>query len=82
MVEFEIGMPGPETEVGYPAAGSFVAFLIETYGLESFKEAFVLEARPVEQKERRSSWLSVYQKGLGILESEWLAWLAARLSDG
>ena len=82
MVEFEIGMPGPETEVGYPAAGSFVAFLIETYGLDSFKKAFLLEARPLEDKKKESTWMSVYQKGLGTLESEWLGWLAAGLDDG
>jgi hypothetical protein len=76
MLMFDIGHPGLETEIGYPAAGSFVGFLIETYGLKNFKEAFILEGRSSDQKEKEESWPKVFGKSIQDLEREWLNWLA------
>ena len=46
----------------YFEAGSFVRFLIETHGIEKFKQAYYL--RPIE---------NVYGKSLDALEQDWLA---------
>lgn len=77
-VHFNIGFPGLKTNVGYPASGSFVEFLIRTYGLISFKKVFILEARSDEEKKEEDSWKKVYDKALTELEKEWLYWLAKR----
>jgi len=79
MVSFQIGKGGPETMASYPASGSFVEFLIKTYGLKSFKQTYILENRPPEGKEKTSTWEKVYSKSLLELEKEWLAWLRKTL---
>jgi len=76
MVAFSIGLPGLKTEVGYPASGSFVEFLIEKFGWKSFKEAYILEGRSPREKEKENSWGKAYRKSLRDLEEEWLDWLA------
>jgi len=76
MVAFNIGIPGLKTNVGYPASGSYAGFLIETYGLKTFKKVFILEARPAEEKKKENSWERAYGKSLPELEREWLSWLA------
>lgn len=78
MVTFEIGMPGLQTDVAYPASGSFVGFLLESYGLKSFKDVFILEGRSDEEKKKDNSWEKAYGKSLLELEKEWLYWLANR----
>lgn len=75
MVAFNIGSGGLETLVAYPASGSFTGFLIETYGLKSFKEVFLLEARSYEERQDEKSWEKAYGKPLHDLEKEWLAYL-------
>lgn len=77
MLGFSIGMTGPKTEVGYPAAGSFVAFLVETYGLKGLKEAYRLEARSDEEKAKADAWQTAFGKSVQALETDWLRWLAA-----
>jgi hypothetical protein len=52
LIAFNIGEEGLKTLVGYPAAGSFTGFLIETYGLQRFTEAYALEGRTFEERER------------------------------
>lgn len=76
MLEFNIGSGGLQTQVGYPAAGSFVGFLIEAYGLIAFKKVYALESRPTEEKEKENSWGKAYGKSLQVLEKEWHQWLS------
>jgi hypothetical protein len=78
MVTFIIGASGQRTLVGYPASGSFAGYFIETYGLKSLKEAYLLEGRPIEEKERESTWKQVCGKSLLEVEREWLSWIAGR----
>jgi hypothetical protein len=78
MVHFNIGFPGLKTNVGYPASGSFAHFLIDGYGLTSFKKVFILEARTDKEKEQGNSWEKAYKKSLIELEKEWLYWLKKR----
>ena len=76
MVTFLIGAGGPRTLVGYPASGSFAGFFIDTYGVRSFKEAYLLEARHLEEKEKESTWKRVCGKSVQEVEREWLSWIA------
>jgi hypothetical protein len=80
MVKFQIGPAGLKTEVGYPASGSLVAFLIETYGLQAFKNVYPLEGRSPQEKEKADSWQKAFGKSLQELEKEWLNWLARKFS--
>ncbi len=50
--------------------------LIETYGLQLFKEAYPLERRRPEDREADDTWPRVYEKDLQELEVEWLNWLS------
>ncbi|MFQ5632171.1 MAG: hypothetical protein ACE5I1_25660 [bacterium] len=78
MVRFNIGIGGLQTQVGYPAAGSFVGFLLEAYGLSASKNAYSLENRTSEEKEKENSWKKAYGKSLQELEKQWHSWLAKR----
>jgi hypothetical protein len=57
----------------YPLAGSFVAFLIETHGLERFRTLYLLT--PLKPFERDAGsperWSEVYGAPLGEIEGEW-----------
>jgi hypothetical protein len=78
LITFEIGEEGLSTQVGYPAAGSFTGFLIETYGLQRFRDAYALEGRTPEEREADDSWNRAFGKGLHDLELEWLARLSEK----
>jgi hypothetical protein len=78
MITFEIGEPGLKTHVGYPAAGSFTGFLIDTYGLQRFWEVFSLEGRTPEEREADDSWSRAFGKRLQDLELEWLDGLSEK----
>jgi len=78
MVNFNIGPSGLKTLVGYPASGSFIAFLMDTYGLPAVKEVTGLEGRPPQEKETLDSWRKAFRKPLQDLEKEWLYWLRGR----
>jgi hypothetical protein len=78
LVNHEIGKTGKKTVVGYPAAGSFVEFLIESYGMKKFKTVYGLEGRPAAEKAEDESWDRIYGKSLKDLEKEWLDWLDSR----
>jgi hypothetical protein len=80
MVLFELGPAGLKTEIGYPAAGSFVGFVIEKYGLELLKKAYNLDARPLEQKEKEDTWKEAFKTSVKELEKEWLEWLVKKYS--
>jgi hypothetical protein len=76
MLSFDIGMPGLKTEVGYPASGSFVGFLIHAHGLNSLKEAYRLVARTEDGGKSDDIWRKAVGKTLADLEYEWLKSLA------
>jgi len=63
MLDFNIGNNPEETEIGYPASGSFVEFLIEKYGLKIILRLNKKALNPISKKE------------LINLEEEWLKWL-------
>ncbi|MBU1110819.1 hypothetical protein KKB83_04330 [Patescibacteria group bacterium] len=54
--------------ITYPECASFVGFLIDKYGLESFKQIWVKE-------DLENTIQKVYKKSLGGLEEEWLVFL-------
>jgi hypothetical protein len=66
LVEIEIGEDSKYTQMGYYASGSFVEFLIDTYGQKKFLELWNLVR----------GWSKVYNKSLNELEKEWHRWLA------
>ncbi len=78
LVNHKIGQTGMKTTVGYPASGSFVGFIIETYGLESFKKVHIFEGERKEAEDIDNSWKNAYSQPLSDLEKEWLLWLAKR----
>jgi tetratricopeptide (TPR) repeat protein len=62
------------SRVAYTTAGSFCAWLIETYGFERMGQVYG----------NAGDFEAVYDKSLGELEQEWLTFLAARpgVTDG
>lgn len=80
MLFFMIGAGGLKTIVGYPASGSFVDFLIQSYGLKALKEAYQLEGRPPEAREKEDTWQKVYKKSIQDLEKKWLGWLKIKFN--
>jgi hypothetical protein len=66
------------TEVAYPASGSFVGYLVSTYGLPAIRDAYRLEAREAAAKAGQDSWSTAFKKPLTQLEADWLRWLGAR----
>jgi hypothetical protein len=75
LVTLNIGSAA-ETPIAYPAAGSFVQYLRDTYSLGEVKAAYQLEGR--EKNEAGSdTWQTVFGKSLRELEKEWLLSLAA-----
>jgi hypothetical protein len=76
MVAFDIGSPGLNTDVGYPAAGSFVGFIIQSCGLKALKEVYILIARSSDGGKSDAPWQKALGKPLLALEKGWLGWLA------
>lgn len=74
MAKISIGAD-PRTAVAYPAAGSFVQFLVEKYSLKKLKEIYQGVAKAGDDAAMQASWVAVYGKSLGDLEGEWLAFL-------
>lgn len=66
MLDFKIGSNLKETEMGYPASGSFVEFLVEKYGLKIILRLNNEAKKPIPRKELIS------------LEGEWLKWLRVK----
>jgi hypothetical protein len=58
----------PRTEVGYPAAGSFVSYLVATYGLDRVKTLY----------RRPDAWTEAFGKALPDLDRDWREWLRRR----
>ncbi len=82
IVDHQIGMPGKKTDIGYPASGSFVGFLTDRYGQEKVREAYVLEGRTDDKRNRQTTWSLVFGKTLAELEHEWLEWLQMLTDEG
>ncbi len=80
MLTYRIGTGGVKTLVGYPASGSFIDFLIQSYGFNALKEAYRLEARSPEEREKDDTWRKVYQKSVRDLEKEWLEWMKTKFA--
>jgi hypothetical protein len=76
MVNFDIGRVGLETAVAYPASGSFVEFIVDSYGIKVLKELYILEGRSSDEKQNLNSWDKVLGKAISSLEKEWLVWLS------
>jgi PA domain len=74
MAKISIGSD-PRTEVAYPAAGSFVQFLVEKYSLKKLKAIYQGVAKADDDAATQASWLAVYGKSLRDLEGEWLTFL-------
>lgn len=58
--------------ITYPAAGSFVEFLLEAYGRESLRRLW----------RREGDWTGIYGKSLAALEAEWMAVVRAAPISG
>jgi hypothetical protein len=59
-------------------AGSFVRYIIETYGLIKLKLAYQLEARTDQEKSVNDTWRTAFGKPLAQLERDWVARVRAR----
>ena len=71
MVKISIGRDA-RTNIAYPAAGSFVQFLVEKYSLKKLKEIYQGVAKAgIDDTAMQASWVGVYGKSLTDLESEW-----------
>jgi hypothetical protein len=79
----EIGSVESRAEVAYPQAASLVKFLLERYGVESFRQVFRLaaEAEGTAGDRTRGALEQVLGVGLGELETEWKAEIAPACAD-
>ena len=76
LVDANIGAPGLKTDVGYPAAGSLVGFIVRTRGLKILKEMYVQVAKSEDGGKNDAPWLKSLGKTLRELERDWLGSLA------
>lgn len=69
----------PNTGIAYPAAGSFVDYLITTYGLSKVKSGY----QTVGQKKKKGEdpWNRTFQYPLESLEKNWLMWLVEKFNQ-
>lgn len=77
LVTLEMGT-SPLSDVAYPAAGSFVGYLIATYGLAATRTAWQLEGRPDSVRVRSNTWTRAFGRDLRTLDLEWRRWLEVR----
>ena len=75
LLEHEIGTPGKATDFGYPAAGSFVEFLLQQGGLPKFEELY-RKAQPGPDVDLGGLLLELYGATPSDLEAAWISWLA------
>jgi len=72
MAHISIGSD-PRTPVAYPAAGSFVQFLVDKYSLNKIIEIYQRVGSAGEDRNAvDAAWTAVYGKSLNDLEREWL----------
>ena len=67
-----------DLNVVYPEAGSFARFLIDAYGLATFKDLYGRVASNDVEATVAAKFASVYGKSVGELEAEWWALLDRR----
>ncbi|OQA70664.1 MAG: hypothetical protein BWY34_00509 [Parcubacteria group bacterium ADurb.Bin247] len=60
-----------DSVVIYPQVGSFIKYLIESYGKENFKKVYQSTSRKKETAENSLEINKVYQKNINQLEKEW-----------
>ncbi len=70
MLTMNIGSD-PQTEVAYPAAGSFVGYLVRRYSLAKVKDLYQGANKP-------NVWIDVFGAAVPELENQWLASLGTR----
>ncbi len=70
------------TPMAYPAAGAFVEYLLDTYGLGVLRSVYELEGRSLEEKRARDTWESVLGEPLERVDREWRRWLRAAETGG
>lgn len=77
LVSMNIGSD-PYTYMAYPAAGSFIDYLITTYGLGKVKAAY----KTVGQKGKagEDAWKNTFNHPLETLEKNWLTWLEEKFN--
>jgi len=74
MLDFNIGSGDKPTRIGYPASGSFIHFLLESYGLSKLRNMY--GGNPDEkQKNIHYDLENIFKKTPVQLEEEWLKWL-------
>jgi hypothetical protein len=64
-----------DSQVMYPVAGSFVRYLIDTYGLQRFKALLTGAMFTDAPSTTQSRFLAAYGKSLQATWDEWRAWL-------
>lgn len=74
LLDHEIGTPGKVTDFGYPAAGSFVEFLLQHGGLSKF-ELLYKRAQSSPNMNVRDLLLELYGATPSELEASWISWL-------
>lgn len=67
-----------DSDVTYPEAGSFVRYLIDTYGLETWKRLYGQGGPNAGAAEIRGHFEDVYGRTLASVESDWLAMIATQ----
>jgi hypothetical protein len=67
------------TRIAYPAAGSFMDFLIETYGLSKVKLGFQTVSR--KNTDGYDPWKRAFDDTLEVLEKRWLMWLIEKYDE-
>ncbi len=67
----EIGSAESKSEIAYPLAGSFVKFLIDTYGKDKFLQAYGHLKNSDKADENVKAIEQIYGKSLEQLEQEW-----------
>ena len=78
MLDFNIGSGDTPTRIGYPASGSFIDYLVDSYGLSRLRNMYV--SNPDNLKEDiHDSLENTIKKTTEKLEQEWLMWLRKKL---
>lgn len=75
LLDHDIGNPGIATDFGYPAAGSFIEFLLQHGGLPKFEKLY-REAEPSPDVDLGDLLLEIYGATVSELEAAWISWLA------
>ena len=77
LIEIDIGSH-ELTAIAYPAAGSFVEYLLTEFGMDTLRRVWGLEDRTVEERRDDDTWQSIFGRRLADLESDWREWLRTK----